>query len=155
MFKCLDDVPEATEEEIRESLITCGWDSKHAVIRLKVKQLGKCPDEEWTFGFENKADVCRMVLATSGWDLEVAKARVRNRKSVPIQESRRELGASRQPDIITGRQSMATTSHSPEPGACRPSGPAGILQGAAGEPMEGPAKKTKSKPPAAPPISRK
>ena len=81
MFKCLDDVPEATEEEIRESLITCGWDPEHAVKRLKVKQLGKCPDQEWTFGFENKADVCRMVLATSGWDLEVAKARVRNRKS--------------------------------------------------------------------------
>jgi hypothetical protein len=81
MFDCLDAVPEATELEIQDCLISSGWDSKHAVDCLKVMMLGKCPEEKWTFGHQKNPQVCRMILATSGWDLEVAKARVRKEKT--------------------------------------------------------------------------
>lgn len=165
MFKCLDEVPEATEEEIRECLVSCGWDSEHAVKHLKVKQLGKCPDREWTFSFQNKADVCRMVLATSGWDLEQAKARVRKatgkenlkgnwaRTKPP---SAREFGTGLQPHNITDQQSAAATSDPLELSNARTSGPDGTRRGAAGELSDNGAKeKTKAKPAAEKPISRK
>ena len=72
MFKCLEQVPGATEGEIKSALEAAGWKIETAVRNLKIQMLGKCPKEKWNFGFPNNSPTCEMLLKASGWDLAEA-----------------------------------------------------------------------------------
>ena len=77
MFKCLDEVAEAEEAEVKEALESNEWDTNKAVKKLKMVQLNKCPKEEWKLGLLNNLKVCEVVLTSVLWDLDMAKNRVR------------------------------------------------------------------------------
>lgn len=72
MFECFEQVPEATEGEIKSALKEAGWKIEPAIRNLKIQMLGKCPEKEWNFGFPNNRPTCEMLLKASGWDLAQA-----------------------------------------------------------------------------------
>ena len=76
MFECLEEVADANEEEIVAALMSTDWNIDASVKILKIEELGKCPDNEWTFGFSKNKAVCQMVLGGTGWDLGLAKSKV-------------------------------------------------------------------------------
>ena len=76
MFECLEEVSDANEEEIMDALTEADWNTNNAVRLLKINELNKCPEEEWTFGFLKNKAVCKMVLGGTDWDLDKAKSKV-------------------------------------------------------------------------------
>ena len=76
MFECLEEVSDANEEEIVAALMVADWNTETAVKLLKIDDLGKCPVDEWKFGFSNNRAVCKMILGGTGWDLDLAKSKV-------------------------------------------------------------------------------
>ena len=51
MFDCLNEVPDATEEEIESALTASDWKIEAAVKILKINEILRTPEDQWSFGF--------------------------------------------------------------------------------------------------------
>jgi hypothetical protein len=76
MFECLEEVPDANEDEIQSALAASVWKLEAAVKILKINELLKTPDNRWSFGFSKNRAVCDMVLGGMNWNLDQAKSKV-------------------------------------------------------------------------------
>jgi hypothetical protein len=76
MFDCLNEVPDATEEEIESALTASDWKIEAAVKILKINEILRTPEDQWSFGFSKNRAVCEMVLSGMDWNLDQAKNKV-------------------------------------------------------------------------------